>query len=511
MRPILSLHLRAICFFANNRSPVWLSPLRSFSYGCGGQGSDKENSTNKSEGSKLFPQNEATDRERDEDVDENDDKLDSEQISVETLLGFPPEGEKTDDFEEFSSTYRNRCEVKSEAQKLFEILQQDGPGYNAQQVLDEMKPKLSNALVREVLFRILISINDANKSRCAKMASKFFAWSADQSNYSHNTSIYNLTMKIFAESESLTAMGWLLEEMLEKGLPVTARTFNILISSCLESGMARKVIERFIMARTFNYRPFKHSFNAILHSLLNLNQYRLIEWVYQQMLQRGHTPDVLTYNIVLRAKYLLGKLDQFHRLLDEMGRNGLAPDLHTYNLLLHVLGKGDKPLAALNLLNYMRDVGCAPSVLHFTNLIDGLSRAGNLEACKYFYGEMMKMGCEPDVVCYTVMITSYVLAGQFEDARELFDQMLVKGHLPNVYTYNTIIKGLCGMGRFQEACDMLKQMGSRGCVPNFSVYCNLVRRLRHAGKVAEATDVVNYMVEKGQYLHLVSRFKFYNR
>ena len=147
-----------------------------------------------------------------------------------------------------------------------------------------------------------------------------------------------------------------------------------------------------MMAKTFNYRPFRNSLNAILHSLLSLKQYRLIEWVYQTLIVEGHSPDVLTYNILLRAKYMLGKLDQFHRLLDEMERNGLAPDLHTYNLLLHVLGKGDKPLAALNMLNYMRDVGCEPSVLHFTNLMDGLSRAGNLEACKYFYDEMVKMG-----------------------------------------------------------------------------------------------------------------------
>jgi pentatricopeptide repeat protein len=507
MRPVLWLHLRAIRFSANNRSPVWWSPLRSFCYA--GQENDGENF--KSERSKLSIGNETSDRGMDEQIDDNDEKSDSVQIPVERLLGFPPGGEQADDSQESSSKCSVRDQIRWEAQKIFEVLQQDGPGYNARQVLDEMQLKVSNTLVREVLFRILVSINYANKSRCAKMAYKFFAWSADQSNYCHNSSIYNLTMKIFAESKELKAVWLLLEEMLKKGLPVTARTFNILISTCLESGMARKLIERFIMARTFNSRPYKNSFNAILYSLLIFNQYRLIEWVYQKMLVEGHSPDVLTYNIIMRAKCMLGKLDQFHRLMDEMGRNGLAPDSHTYNLLLHVLGKGNKPLAALNLLNYMKDVGCEPSVLHFTNLIDSLSRAGNLEACRYFFDEMVKMGCEPDVVCYTVMITSYVLAGQFENAHEMYDQMLVKGHLPNVYTYNSIIKGLCSMGRFREACDMLKEMDSRGCVPNFSVYCNLVRRLRHAGKVSEATDVVNFMVEKGQYLHLVSRFKFYNR
>ncbi|KAM2281663.1 hypothetical protein ACFX1S_042228 [Malus domestica] len=145
----------------------------------------------------------------------------------------------------------------------------------------------------------------------------------------------------------------LVDEMIEKGYPITAQTFNILIHTCGEAGLAKKVLEIFIKSKTFSYRPFKHSYNAILHSLLVVKQYKLIE---------------------------LGKLDQFHRLLDEMGRSGFTPDFHTYNILLHVLGKGDKPLAAPNLLNHMKEEGFDPSVLHFTTLIDGLSRAGNMDA-----------------------------------------------------------------------------------------------------------------------------------
>ncbi|KAM1029470.1 hypothetical protein ACFX2A_042978 [Malus domestica] len=156
----------------------------------------------------------------------------------------------------------------------------------------------------------------------------------------------------------------LVDEMIEKGYPTTAQTFNILIRTCGEAGLAKKVVERFIKSKTFSYRPFKHSYNAILHSLLVVKQYELIEWFYQQMLAEGHSADILNYNVIMCAKYRLGKLDQFHRLLDEMGSSGFAPDFHTYNILLHVLGKGDKPLAALNLLNHMKEEGFDPSVLH---------------------------------------------------------------------------------------------------------------------------------------------------
>ncbi|KAG8092192.1 hypothetical protein GUJ93_ZPchr0012g19043 [Zizania palustris] len=428
--------------------------------------------------------------------------FDASRVPQEVLLGLPSSGRPEaddDDGEKFSSGPEHGSgrrffeELSLEADRIFKILLQDGPGFNTRKALDEMRPRLSNALVREVLLKIVVSIDSVNRARYPKLAYKFFLWAEQQEGYRHNTSMYNLVMKVFAECGELKAMWRLLEEMTDKGLPVSARTFHLLVCTSGKGGLRRRLVERFIKSSNFNYRPFRNSFNAILHILLTIEQYSLIEWVHEKMIAEGHSPDVLTYNVVMRAKYMLGKLDHFHKLLDEMGRNGLAPDLHTYNLLLHVLGKGDKPLAALNLLNYMSDVGCVPNVLHFTNLIDGLSRAGNLEACKYFFDEMVKKGCEPDVVCYTVMITGYVSAGEIDEAHKFFDEMLLRGQLPNVYTYNSMICGLCIVGKVDEACSLLKEMDLHGCTPNFSVYSNLVSRLRNAGKDSEANNVINYM------------------
>lgn len=452
---------------------------------------------------------------------DNEDMQDFVRLPEETFIDFSSgvtlkEDGDEDDGQSNQHVHSNRRkkfveEIKHEADRVFEILQQDGPGFSVPSALDQLQLKVSNALIREVLLRILVMLNNANSSRCAKLAYKFFVWSGQQPSHKHNSNSYNLIMKVFSEAKEFKAMCRLADEMTDKGLPITARTFNILICSCGEAGMARSVVERFIKSKNFNYRPFKHSFNAILYSLLTMNQYRLVEWLHQKMLLDGYSPDVLTFNVVLRAKYMLGKLDQFHRLLDDMGKNGFAPDLHTYNLMLHVLGRSNKPLSALELLNYMNEIGCNPSVLHFTTLIDGLSRAGNIEACRYFYDEMVKKGCDPDVVCYTVMITSYVIAGEFDKGYEIFQDMLARGQLPNVYTYNAIIRGLCITGKFDEACTMVKDMNRSGCTPNFSVYSSLVGRLRNSGKVSQANDVIKYMIENGHYLHLTNRFKGYKR
>uniref|UniRef100_A0A7N0U5X2 Pentatricopeptide repeat-containing protein n=1 Tax=Kalanchoe fedtschenkoi TaxID=63787 RepID=A0A7N0U5X2_KALFE len=401
--------------------------------------------------------------------------------------------------------------ARVDAGRVLDVLLEDGPGIDSRAVLNEMNVSINGFLVREVLLGILKLKDHINKTRCAKLGYKFFVWSGARGKYQHTADAYHMIMKIFAECEELKAMWRMVDEMTEKGLSLSARTFNIVICTCGEAGLAKKVVERFIRSQTFNFRPFKNSVNAILHSLLAIQQYGLIEWVHEQMLLEGHLPDVLTYNITMCAKYRLGKMDQFHRLLDEMGRNGYSPDLHTYNILLHVLGKGNKPLAALNLLNHMKEVGMQPTVLHFTTLIDGLSRAGNLEACKYFFDEITKSGHALDVVCYTVMITCYVSAFEIKQAQALFNEMFSKGLLPNVYTYNTMIRGLCMVKKFDEAISMLKEMKSRDCTPNFDVYNTVVRNLQNAGHFSKAHDVIKLMESERQYPHLADKFRHVRR
>ncbi|KAF5194796.1 Pentatricopeptide repeat-containing protein [Thalictrum thalictroides] len=434
-----------------------------------------------------------------------------------TFLGVSSEvsddDEENDSRKYFSPRQRFFEDARLSVDIIFETLLQDGPGFDTKLALNELRLKISNYLVREVLLRILKSITYSNQCRCAKLGYKFFVWSGEQENYTHTSNTYNLMMKIFADCNEFRAMWIMLDEMTDKHLSITGRTFNILLSTCGEAVMMRKMVERFIQLKTFDFRPFKHSFNAILHSLIVLNQYRLIEWVYQQMILENHSPDILTFNVLMYAKFRLGKVDEVYRLLDEIGRKGISPDMHTYNIFLHILGTRDKPLGALNFMNRMREVGCEPSVVHFTSLIHGLSRAGNLEACKHFFDEMVKKGCMPDVVCYTVMITGYVVSRDLEKAQAMFDEMIVKGQLPNVFTYNAMIRGLCVAKKFEEARSILNEMESRGCNPNFVVYSTLVENLRKARRFSEAHEIMGEMVEKGlyHYVDLLSKFNYRRR
>lgn len=399
--------------------------------------------------------------------------------------------------------------VRKNVERVLEVLRRDGLelDFDFRVVLDELGIRPTWILVREVLYAVLREVNCGNKATIGRLAYKFFVWCGQKEGYCHTVNSYHLIMQIFAECEEFKAMWRLVDEMIEKGFPVTARTFNILICTSGEAGFARNLVVKFIKSRSFNYRPYRHSYNAILHCLLVLNRYKLIEWVYDQMLFEGFLSDVFTYNIVMVAKYRLGKLNQLYRLFHEMGGNGLSPDFHTYNIILHVLGRGGELCKAVELLNHMRERGIEPTVVHFTTLIDGLSRSGHLDDCEHIFDEMVRIGIIPDVVAYTVMITGYVVALEFEKAQKMFDKMISRGQIPNVFTYNSMIRGFCMAGKFDEACSMLKEMEAKGCSPNFVVYSTLVTSLRKAGKLSRARKVLRQMMEKGRNVHHLPKLR----
>ncbi|GAB4858246.1 hypothetical protein Ancab_009643 [Ancistrocladus abbreviatus] len=318
-------------------------------------------------------------------------------------------------------------DTRRDADRIFEVLRQ--VDLNVKSVMDELNIRVSGLVVREVLLKILRSINYQNRSRCARLAYNFFMWSGQRIKYKHTLNSFHLVMKIFGDCGEFKAMWKLFNEMIEHGYHVTARTLNILICSLGKAGLERPVVERLIKSKTFNFRQHKHCYNAILHSLLAIKQYKLIEWVYQQMLAEPEhfSPDILTYNILIWTKYRLGKTTESQKLLDEMTDNG------------------------------------------------------------------------------------YTVASELEKAQQLFKEMIVKGQLPNVFTYNSMICGLCLAGKFAEACSMLNEMEYRGCTPNFLVYSTLVNHLQKAHKLSEAHEVIRDMLEKGRYVHLLSKFKRYRR
>src|SRR5690606_34350114 len=117
------------------------------------------------------------------------------------------------------------CEIATVHCKVLEALyrEQDSVFNAKSSPLDELNVRVSGILVRDVLVRILRNsrCDDDNKTRCAKLAYRFFLWSKEQECFKHTVDSYHLLMKIFAECGEYKAMWRLVDEMVQDGYPTT--------------------------------------------------------------------------------------------------------------------------------------------------------------------------------------------------------------------------------------------------------------------------------------------------
>ncbi|RVW27671.1 Pentatricopeptide repeat-containing protein [Vitis vinifera] len=225
-----------------------------------------------------------------------------------------------------------------------------------------------------------------------------------------------LAGKIFAESDEFKAMWRLVDEMIEQGFPVTARTFQILICTCGEAGLARRAVER------------------------------------------------------------LGKLDQFHRLLEELGNKPLAaldllnhmkevgfdPSVLHFTTLIDGLSRAGNLDACKYFFDEMIKLGCMPDVVCYTVMITGYIVAGELEMAQGLFEEMTVKGQLPNVFTYNSMIRGLCMAEKFEEARSMLKEMESRGCNPNFLVYNTLVGNLRNAGKLKEAHEVIRHMVDKG-------------------------------------------------
>ncbi|KAL5232144.1 hypothetical protein ABZP36_030920 [Zizania latifolia] len=129
--------------------------------------------------------------------------------------------------------------------------------------------------------------------------------------------MHNLVMNVFAQCGELKAMWRLLEEMTDKGLTVSGRTFPLLVCTSGQGGLRWRLVERFIKS-----------------SYVAAGEFDEAQKFFDEMLVRGQLPNVYTYNSMICGLCTLGKFDKACSLLKDMDSHGCTPNFSVYSTLV---------------------------------------------------------------------------------------------------------------------------------------------------------------------------------
>ena len=231
--------------------------------------------------------------------------------------------------------------------------------------------------------------------------------------------------------------------------------------------------------------------------------------IYEQLIEDGCQPNLVTYNILIDALNKTGRLDVAISTLDQIKGSNLIAEARTYNSIISYCGKACNGELAMTVYKKMLEDGVSPTTTTFTSLISACGRSGMVEEAMDLYRSMESMGCEPNVITFSSLISVCERAGEEELALKLFRDMKAIGVQPNIVTYNSILGTLAKCTNWKGCLDIFQEMVGRCCQHDSATYSAIIvglsrgRQWKKALEFYDKSVVLGLRIESGALMALV--------
>lgn len=271
------------------------------------------------------------------------------------------------------------------------------------------------------------------------------------------------------------------------GFEPTAKTYSILIKGWGDIGRsseARKVFDE-MLQRGCSVDVL--AYNSFLEALCKGRNVDEASKVFQDMCSKGIQPDAFSYSVFIRAycedndihsAQAENDINYAFRVLDWMIKYNLVPDLYTYNCIIKKLCKNNKVNEAYKLLNDMVHRRVSPDIWSFNTIMNFHCEHSQVMSALGLISFMEEHNCSADVRTYNMALKLLIRVERFDLARELWDSMQDKGFHPPVSTYTVMVLGLSEKkGKLKDACTYFEMMIEEGIPPYSSTVEVLMNRL----------------------------------
>ncbi|XP_068652709.1 pentatricopeptide repeat-containing protein At1g12775, mitochondrial-like [Aristolochia californica] len=126
--------------------------------------------------------------------------------------------------------------------------------------------------------------------------------------------------------------------------------------------------------------------------------------LFQETTEKGHGPDVVTFNTLMPGFYRTGELEAAKKLFRDMEGQCLVPKLVSCRDIE----------CALDLVEDAAKIGQIPDMITYGTLVHGLCKVW--EGAKKILGQMSKRGVHPNDITYKALFEGFSMKGVIQGA-----------------------------------------------------------------------------------------------
>ncbi|MQL95548.1 hypothetical protein Taro_028224 [Colocasia esculenta] len=255
--------------------------------------------------------------------------------------------------------------------------------------------------------------------------------------------------------------------------PLSAVTYNAMISACARSGDLEKALGLLAQMRRNGFQSDYVNYSLIVQTLTRSGDApnaAFLEKIYSEIVSEKIELDSKLLNDLVVAFSRSGDPDRALFLLGVIQGQGLSPKSATLVALISALGGSGRVAEAEAVFEELKDGGLMPRARAYNALLKGYVKAGSLKDAEYVFAEMEKNGVTPDERTYSLLIDAYTNAGRWESGRILLKEMEANDVRPNSYVFSRMLAILRDKGDWQKSFSVLKEMKSNGVRPDRHFY-----------------------------------------
>lgn len=246
--------------------------------------------------------------------------------------------------------------------------------------------------------------------------------------------------------------------------------------------------------------------------------------LYQQMLQEGIEPDLVTYVSLLSACLNLqfqakgkslhsilvigpygvdifvenalvnmyakcGNLQEARRVFDRLQKL----DIVIWSTMLEAYAEQGELEEVLMLFTRMQQDSMKPDKVIFGATLKVCTKLAALEWGRYLHSLVIENGFDRQMILASSVIDMYSKCGRIEDARKVFNQMPKR----NVVTWTALLSGYIQLGCYDEAISLYHQMKDDGLVPDDFAFTSVLKACSIRGFIGDGELVHEQVLQHG--------------
>ncbi|CAM8882550.1 unnamed protein product [Rhodiola kirilowii] len=192
--------------------------------------------------------------------------------------------------------------------------------------------------------------------------------------------------------------------------------------------------------------------------------------------------DQYTYTTMLDIFGEARRISSMNFLFQQMQEKGVKIDVVTYTSILHWLSQDGDIDGSVAVWKKMRAAGCSPTVVSYTAYMKILFDHKRLKEATEVYKEMLQTGCSPNCFTYTVLMEHLADTGKYKALLEVFDKMQLAGVQPDKATCNILVHKCSLAGEMHVLTHILKYMKMKSVVLRYPVYVEAFESFKKSGE-----------------------------